>query len=149
MATADTVELGPPHEPMEESIKTFDAIETDLKKTLQHLRHDMNKHEPAYFAAVDSLTDQQLTDFSSEDLVLVRVAKSAYGLHLLGKVVLPDSEGHTFPQQGGSYIHFRAFVGGDTVKLHCIHTEEIEQADGTKTFKAIFTKDDPLEWFDT
>lgn len=35
------------------------------------------------------------------------------------------------------------------MKLHCIHTEEIEKADGTKTFKAIFSDDDPLEWFDT
>jgi hypothetical protein len=44
MATAETVELGPPHEPKEESIKTFNEIEVELKKTLQHLRHDMNSN---------------------------------------------------------------------------------------------------------
>jgi len=142
MATNETVELGVPHEPKEESIKIFFDIEVDLKKTLQHMRHDMNKHEPAYFAAVEQLSDAQLTNFSSEDLVLVRVAKSAYGLHLLGKVQLPESHNKAF-------FHFRAFVGGDTVKLHCIHTEEIEEADGSKTFKAIFSQNDPLEWFDT
>jgi hypothetical protein len=46
-------------------------------------------------------------------------------------------------------FHFRAFVAGDIVKLHCIHTEEIVEADGSKTFKAIFSQNDPLEWFDT
>ncbi len=44
MATADTVELGIAHEPKEESIKTFNDIETDLKKALQHLRHDLNSN---------------------------------------------------------------------------------------------------------
>ncbi len=78
----------------------------------------------------------------AKDLVLVRVAKSAYGLHLFGKVQLPDSGGK-------AYFHFRAFVAGDTVRLHCIHTEETEQADGSKTFRAIFSRDEPLEWFDT
>jgi len=142
MATAETVDLGPLHKPKEESIITFEEIEIDLKKRLQHMRHDMSKHEPAYFAAVQHLSDAQLTNFSSKDLVLVRIAKSAYGLHLLGKVELPESNDKAF-------FHFRAFVGGDTVKLHCIHTEEIEQADGTKVFRAIFSQDDPLEWFDT
>jgi len=142
MATAETVELGVAHVPKEESVKIFSDIEVELKKTLQHMRHDMNKHEPAYFAPVQQLSDAQLTNFSTKDLVLVRVAKSAYGLHLLGKVKLPESHDKAF-------FHFRAFVGGDTVKLHCIHTEEIEEADGSKTFKAIFSQNDPLEWFDT
>jgi hypothetical protein len=46
---------------------------------------------------------------------------------------------------------FRAFIGGDaeSAKLHSIHTEEIEKEDGTKTFRAIFFQNDPLEWFDT
>lgn len=47
---------------------------------------------------------------------------------------------------------FRAFIpdGGDseTAKLHCIHFEEIEKPDGDKVFRAIFNKDDELEWFD-
>jgi len=149
MATAESVDLGPPHEPTEESIKAFYSIQVELKRKLQHLRHDMSKHEPEYFSAVDDLTDEQLTDFSAEDLVLVRVATSAYGLHLFGKVLLPDSEGRKFPPQGGAYIHFRAFIGGDEIKFHSIETEEIEQPDGSKVFKAIYSQSDPLKWFDT
>jgi len=149
MATSETVELGVTHEPKAESIQIFNDIELELKKTLQHLRHDLNKHEPAYFAAVENLTDHQLTNFSSDDLVLVRVATSAYGLHILGKVQLPESNGHANPSHGAAYFHFRAFVAGETVKLHCIHTEELDHADGSKTFRAIFSQNDPLEWFDT
>jgi hypothetical protein len=51
MATAETVELGVPHEPKEDSIKIFYDIEVDLKKTLQHMRHDMNSnlvHQPNF-----------------------------------------------------------------------------------------------------
>jgi hypothetical protein len=46
---------------------------------------------------------------------------------------------------------FRAFIPGEveTAKLHCIHMEEIENEDETKTFRAIFFQNDPLEWFDT
>lgn len=40
MATAETVEMGPPHPPKEESIKAFNEIEVDLKKKIQHLRHE-------------------------------------------------------------------------------------------------------------
>jgi hypothetical protein len=148
MATAETVELGAPHEPKEESIKAFSEIEVELKKTLQHLRHDMMKHEPSYFAAVQNLSDKQLTNFSAKDLVLVRVATSAYGLHLFGKVLLSESDGHAFPPHSAAYFHFRAFIAGETVKLHCIHAEELE-TNGKKTFKAIFSQSDPLEWFDT
>ncbi|KAK3945238.1 hypothetical protein QBC46DRAFT_371647 [Diplogelasinospora grovesii] len=146
MATAETVDLGPPHEPKEESIKAFKAIEHELKKELVHTRHQLDKHEPEYFAAVAHLSDAELASFTADDLQQVRVAVSAYGLHLFGKVRIP-----AMPDSGPAYIHFRAFTGGpdDEVKLHSIHTEEKENPDGGHTFRAIFTKDDPLEWFDT
>jgi hypothetical protein len=79
--------------------------------------------------------------FAAEDLVLVRVATSDYGMHLLSKVRLPESPRDV-------YFHFRAFVAGDTVKLHSIQTEERELPDGTKQFRAIFSQTDPLQWFD-
>ena len=105
----------------------------------------------------------------------MRVAVSAYGLHLFGKVRIPS-----LPDEGPAYIHFRAFTGGpddqatlhsirkklarssditlrhnqatekrlaDT--LHCPDTEDKEGPDGGHAFRAIFTKDDTLEWFDT
>jgi hypothetical protein len=45
---------------------------------------------------------------------------------------------------------FRAFLpgGGGTPRVHCIHMQEIEEADGKKKFKAIFRENDPLGWFD-
>jgi len=143
MATAETVQLGPPHQPKEESIKAFNEIEVELKRNLQHLRHETNKHETEYFAAVQNLSDHQLTDFSANDLKEVRIATSAYGKHLFGKVLLPDSKPH-------AYFMFRAFIAGgaESAKFHCIHMEEIEKPDGDKAFKAIFLQDDPLEWFD-
>ncbi|KAI0828380.1 hypothetical protein F5Y06DRAFT_224083 [Hypoxylon sp. FL0890] len=150
MATADTVELGPPHAPKEESLKVFSEIEHELKKTLLHMKHTYLKHEPEYFAPVQSLSDAELTSFTSSDLEQVRVGASAYGLHLFGKQRIP-----AMPDSGPAYIHFRAFVGGDghqepgVAKLHSIHTEDKEEPDGGRKYRAIFTKDDPLEWFDT
>lgn len=146
MATAETVELSPPHAPKEESIKVFGQIEHDLKKTLVHLRHEHNKHEPEYFAATEHLSDSELVRFTVNNFQQVRVAVSAYGIHLFGKVRI-----EALPDEGPAYIHFRAFTGGpnDQAVLHSIHTEDREEPDGGHTFRAIFTKHDPLEWFDT
>jgi len=49
-----------------------------------------------------------------------------------------------------AYFMFRAFIPGDaeTATLHCIRLQEIEKPDGDKVFKAIFSQDDKLEWFD-
>ncbi|SPQ18932.1 4480523c-40e3-4f2f-a75e-6bc1ece8c85b [Thermothielavioides terrestris] len=146
MATADTAKLGEPHEPKEESIRVFMQIEHELKRSLVRLRHDCNKHEPEYFAAVEHLSDAQLTAFGPDDLTQVRVAVSAYGVHVFGKVRIPS-----LPDEGPAYIHFRAFTSGpgDQATLHSIHTEDREEPGGGHTFRAVFTKDDELEWFDT
>ncbi|KAK0730558.1 hypothetical protein B0H67DRAFT_639043 [Lasiosphaeris hirsuta] len=146
MATAETVDLGPPHEPKEESIKVFNEIQHELKKQLVHTRHEHNKHEPEYFAAVEHLSNSELAGFGPDDFQQVRVAVSAYGYHLFGKVRIP-----VMPEDGPAYIHFRAFTGGpdDEPKLHSIHTEEKEEPDGGRSFRAIFTKNDPLDWFET
>jgi hypothetical protein len=145
-ATRETVDLGPPHPPKEESIKAFREIIHDLKKELVHIRHDHDKHEPAYFAAVSHLSNAELTSFTEADLVSVRVGTSAYGIHIFGKVRIP-----AMPEDGPAYIHVRMYSPGpgEEAKLHCIQTEEVELEGGDKTFRAIFTKDDPLEWFDT
>jgi hypothetical protein len=152
MATAETVQLGPPHPPKEEAIKAFTEIEVELKKKLQHLRHSTDKHEPEYFQAVKHLSNHQLTNFSADDLEEVRLGTSAYGLHLLGKVLIPDSDpSHSYPEKPGDcFIHFRAFIPGnaETATLHSIRMDEIEHEDGEKTFRAIFHLKDPLEWFD-
>ncbi|POR35374.1 Uncharacterized protein TPAR_04432 [Tolypocladium paradoxum] len=144
-ATADTVHLGPPHPPKEESITAFTHLLLELKRSLVHLRHDHQKHEAEYFAAVDHLNDHQLAGFGPAELVSVRVASSAYGVHLFGKVRIP-----AMPESGPAYIHFRAFIAGgeEPPKLHSIHTEEKVEAGGGRTYRAVFTRDDGLEWFD-
>lgn len=70
---------------------------------------------------------------------------TAYGIILFGKVRIP-----AMPEDGPAYIHFRAFTGGpdDEAKLHSIHTEETD-VDGDRKYRAIFTANDSLEWFDT
>ncbi|KAI9050749.1 hypothetical protein LZ554_004868 [Drepanopeziza brunnea f. sp. 'monogermtubi'] len=153
MATVDTVTLGPAHPPKEASITAFNEIEVELKTKLQHLRHEMTKHEPEYFAAVKNMSDKQLTTFSSDDLKEVRIATSAYGLHLFGKVLLPECDpSHAYPEKAtDAYFMFRAFIPAEasTAKLHCIHTEEAEKPDGDKVYRAIFSQHDKLDWFDT
>ncbi|KAI1269195.1 hypothetical protein F5Y18DRAFT_373882 [Xylariaceae sp. FL1019] len=170
MATADTVTLGDPHPPKEESIKAFGEVEEELKKQLLHMKHTYlstvpphppvphlqlphqtnlpAEHEPEYFAAVQHLSDDDLTSFSTSDLETVRVAQSAYGIHIFGKIRIP-----AMPTSGPAYLHVRVFVSeddGKTVqKLHCIHTEEKEESDGDKKYRAIFNAEDELEWFDT
>lgn len=76
----------------------------------------------------------------------MRAAKSAYGVHLFAQVRIPS-----MPDSGPAYIHVRIFLAGgdEPPKIHAIHTEEKEEQDGGKTYRAIFTKDDKLEWFDT
>ncbi|KAI1170252.1 hypothetical protein F4777DRAFT_584090 [Nemania sp. FL0916] len=163
-ATAETVDLGPPHAPKEESLRAFAEVESDLKRELLRLRHTYQskffhqiskyrvehlfKHEPEYFALAAELSDPELAGFNlsnsnggGEDLEAVRVAASAYGIHLFGKVRIPALS--------DKYLHVRVFVSDEPAKLHCIHTEERDEPGGGKTFRAIFGKDDALEWFDT
>jgi hypothetical protein len=98
------------------------------------------------------VSDADLASFSADDLESVRVAASAYGLHLFGKVRVPAVS--------GAYIHVRVFgsakegTDGSSLdereyKLHSIHTEEVVKEDGDKVYRAIFGKGDELEWFDT
>lgn len=109
-------------------------------------------HEPEYFRAVQHVSDSDLTSFSARDLESVRVAISAYGLHLFGKVRLPTVN--------NAYIHIRVFgsakdgTDGSSVderdySLHSIHTEEVVKEDGDRVYRAIFGHNDDLEWFDT
>lgn len=95
---------------------------------------------------MSDLSDHDLAGFTAENFEQVRVAASAYGIHLFGKLRIP-----AMPADGPCYVHFRAFSEGpdSEARFHCIHTEEKEEAGGGKTFRAIFTKNDALDWFDT
>jgi len=88
-----------------------------------------------------------LTDFGDEEFDLVRVALSAYGIHLFGRVHI-----RALPETGPAYIHFRAFATGgsnEPATLHSIHTEETEAPGGVTRYRAIFDKEDELQWFNT
>jgi hypothetical protein len=91
------------------------------------------------------LDDSELTRFTADDFQEVRVAVTAYGIILFGKVRIP-----AMPEDGPDCIQFRAFTAGpdDKAKLHSIHTEEKEDAEGGRSYRAIFRDDEPLEWFD-
>lgn len=93
-----------------------------------------------------------MTSFTARDLESVRVAISAYGLHLFGKIKLPGVD--------NGYIHVRVFgspkdgTDGSSAdereySLHSIHTEEVVKEDGDRVYRAIFGRDDELKWFDT
>ncbi|KAH7135722.1 hypothetical protein B0J11DRAFT_167753 [Dendryphion nanum] len=152
MATEDTVQLNEAHAPQHASIDAFGSILESVKSELVKLRHTHDKHEPEYFRAVKSLSDDDLASFSADDLESVRVGQSAYGLHIFGKVRIPKAD--------NAYIHIRVFgsakenTDGSSLdereyKLHSIHTEEVVKDDGDRVYRAIFGKNDELEWFDT
>lgn len=91
------------------------------------------------------LSDHDLTSFTLENFEEVRVGMSAYGYHLFGRLRIPE-----LPADGPCYIFFRAFDTGKDAeaKFHSFHTEEAEDTEnGGKKYRAVFTKDDPLEWF--
>lgn len=73
------------------------------------------------------------------------MGESAYGYHLFGRLRIP-----ALPAGGPSYVFFRAFDTGreSEAKFHSFHTEQAEdEVNGGFRFRAIFTKEDPLEWF--
>jgi hypothetical protein len=172
MATEDTVDLSAAHAPQPASLDAFSSILDSVKHELSKLRRDhdskrppsaspspvppINKsnpeHEPEYFHAVAHLSDHELSSFTASDLESVRVATTAYGLHLFGKVRLPALE--------NGFIHIRVFgsaregTDGSSLdereySLHSIHTEEVVREDGDRVYRAVFGRDDELEWFET
>ncbi|KAI4686011.1 uncharacterized protein J4E88_003848 [Alternaria novae-zelandiae] len=152
MATEDTVDLSASHAPQQASLEAFTSILDTVKSELLKLRRDHDKHEPEYFRAVSHLSDSDLASFSADDLESVRVAVTAYGLHLFGKVKLPALD--------NGYIHIRIFgsakdgTDGSSLdereySLHSIHTEEVVKEDGDRVYRAVFGKEDELEWFET
>ncbi|KIW01262.1 uncharacterized protein PV09_07301 [Verruconis gallopava] len=155
MATAETCELSPSHPPKPSAIATFKQLLPEIKKQLIHLRHTHDAHEPEYFRAVSMLSDHELADFSADDLVAVRAGNVAYGLIVFGKVRIPAKA--RIPGAQGQYFFVRWFVGGGDedgdgtvekeVKFHSIYTEEKDDPNGGKTFRAIMGEDDELFFF--
>lgn len=145
-ATEATVDSwSPPHAPKAEAIKSFKELEHTIKKELIALRRDHDKHEKEYFAAVAHLSDHDLTAFGIDDFDQVRVGTSAYGYHLFGRVRIP-----ALPKDGPCYIFLRLFDTGKDAEaeFHSFHTEQaVDEVNGGFKYRAVFTKEDKLEWF--
>ena len=62
-----------------------------------------------------------------------------YGLHILGKIKLCKTD--------DAFIHVRIFVTEEGARVHGMQTREHVDLKGHKSFNAIFTGNDPLEWF--
>ncbi len=82
----------------------------------------------------------------------MRVATTAYGLILFGKLRIPALP--TDANAGGpsaAFVHFRAFTDGPNKEalFHSFHTADAEDEEGHKTFRTLFTEEDPLLWFDS
>lgn len=167
MATRDTVQLSDAHAPQQASIDALESILKTVKEELVKLRRDCDsifprtpavfnlirpEHKPEYFRIVKDVSDPDLISFTARDFEAVRVAVSAYGLHLFGKIRLPAAD--------DSYIHVRIFgspkdsTDGSNAdereySLHSIHTEEVIKEDGDRVYRAVFGRGDELDWFDT
>ncbi|KAF2497519.1 hypothetical protein BU16DRAFT_482554 [Lophium mytilinum] len=152
MATAADVTLSDLHAPKEASITAFTSALPEIKRKLLYHRHQDNIHDKGYFRAVASVDNKDLESFTASDLEAVRVGSTAYGLHLFCKVALPAAP--------GSYIHVRLFIAAEdgtdgasledrVATVHCIHTEEVVKEGAPREYRAIFGKEDALEWFDT
>jgi hypothetical protein len=155
MATAETCDLSPSHPPKPASINTFKQLLPVIKRQLIHLRHTHDAHEPEYFQSVSTLSDNDLADFSEDDLVAIRAGNVAYGLLVFGKVRIPAKA--KVPGALGQYFFVRWFVGGSPdgdgdgdgdvdkeVKFHSIYTEEKDDGEGRKRFRAIMSEDDVI-----
>jgi hypothetical protein len=164
MADASTCELLPSHPPKARAINTFTTLLPTIKQKLIHLRHTHDAHEPSYFAAVKSLSDDELTSFTAHDLVAVRAGDVAYGVIIFGKVKIPEAKAEDGSQ---GYVFVRWFVGGNDkdgdgkiekengevdTKFHSIYTEEKPAEGGDdgatgSTYRAIMGEQDELFFF--
>jgi len=95
------------------------------------------------------LSDAQLTGFSTEDLVQVRAAPTSYGTIILGSFRIPAVQ----DELGEGFVHVRIHdppnQGTEDVRFHSIWTDErrLPGEDQPSRWKAIQTKDTPLEFF--
>lgn len=113
--------------------------------SLVHLR-SQSQHSQAHRIIQAHLSDDELAGFSADDFDLVRVGASAYGMHIFGRVKIP-----ALPADGPCYVFFRLCDKGkdEEATFHSFHTEQSpDEANGGFKYRAIFTKDDPIEWFD-
>ncbi|KAG9126977.1 hypothetical protein FRC07_001195 [Ceratobasidium sp. 392] len=159
IASSETVTLNAAHPPQGRAIEAFNEVLPKIKLAVISSRHDWDNHEPRMWSRASGLSDPELSGFVIEnDLVEVRA--------VIGKIRIPainDSEGEGFihdprpTQQGMAFIgsfrliltHLVPTQGTEDVLFHSLFTDEGNRdADGQPTtFRAIQTRDTPLEFF--
>ncbi|KAF5370715.1 hypothetical protein D9758_001897 [Tetrapyrgos nigripes] len=150
MATVDEVNLNEPHSPAENAIEAFEQVQSSIKQDILRSRKEWDAHEPQMWNRAQDISDQDLVKFTiKDDLVLVRSGATSYGTIIFGKIRLPavkDSEGE-------GYVHVRIHDppnrGTEDIMFHSLfHYEGDRDEDGhPKTWRAVHTKDTPLEFF--
>ncbi|KAF9070128.1 hypothetical protein BDP27DRAFT_1324344 [Rhodocollybia butyracea] len=150
MASSEEVFLNEPHPPHPNALEAFGHVLQTIKHNIIHSRHDWDKHEPKMWSRAAGVSDAELVDFKLEkDLITVRSAAVSYGTIILGKIRIPAIN----DEEGEGFIHVRIHDppnrGAEEVTFHSIFTDEgNKNADGqAQTWRAIQTKDTPLEFF--
>ncbi|KAH7888542.1 hypothetical protein F5I97DRAFT_2072292 [Phlebopus sp. FC_14] len=148
-ATAEEVNLNAPHAPHDNAITAFKhvmpKIKDEIKKSLE-----LWKDTPKMWSRAEGLIENhQLFHFSEKDLVQVRSGVVSYGTIIFGKIRIPAVN----DELGEGYIHVRIFdppnSGPEDVKFHSLFTYEGDRDEDGQAhfFRAIQTKDEPLEFF--
>ncbi|KAL4074178.1 hypothetical protein J3A83DRAFT_2691012 [Scleroderma citrinum] len=160
MASAEEVNLSPPHAPHERAVEAFNHVLDTIKHEVKKSRYDWNKHEPRMWDRAGGLSDHDLVNFRvEEDLVEIRTGTVSYGTLIFGKIRIPavnDDLGEGFihvrcvdyaavsvnPDSLRSYVFYHFFIsmnrihdppnkGEEDVMFHSIFTKEGERdADG-------------------
>ncbi|GLB37624.1 hypothetical protein LshimejAT787_0406750 [Lyophyllum shimeji] len=141
MATAETVPLNDPHPPQQNAIDAFTAVQPVIKAEIIKWRRHWDQHEPRMWSRAAGISNEALTDFDlQKDLVEVRSGPTSYGTVIFGKLRIPAIN----DDLGEGYIHVRIHDppnrGTEDVLFHSLFTDET-------TWRAIQTKDTPLEFF--
>ncbi|KAF9454018.1 hypothetical protein P691DRAFT_790424 [Macrolepiota fuliginosa MF-IS2] len=150
MASTEQVQLNELHKPRDNAIEAFNQVAGRIKFEIIKSRHHWDQHEPKMWSRAAGLTDEELTKFTIEDdLVSVRSGATSYGIIIFGKIRIPAIN----DELGEGFVHVRIHDppnrGSEDVKFHSIWTDEgTRGADGRPTtWRAVQTKDTPLEFF--
>ncbi|KAJ7268792.1 hypothetical protein B0H12DRAFT_67998 [Mycena haematopus] len=160
MASAEQLDITPPHAPKPHAIEAFVHVEHDIKHAILQSRHDWDKHEPKMWALARHTSDEDLVHFTiKDDLVIVRSAVTSYGPIIFGKIRLRaiklDSAGELVPGEVKKDAHGKIEVemkhgqidddklgfifvrihdppgdGIENVKFHSLFTDEGKDAEG-------------------
>lgn len=150
MASSEQITLNDPHPPQANAIEAFNILLPTIKAEIVKSRHHWDKHEPRMWRRASGLDDKHLVSFKiEEDLVEIRSAPTSYGTIIFGKIRLPAVN----DEEGEGFIHVRIHDppnrGAEDVRFHSLFTDEIRKDADTppNDFRAIQTKDKPLEFF--